>query len=142
MKERDRVEILQMMETFYTSPAVFTNGSMEIYEADFAACISTSPYLSGYVFEENDEILGYAMIAKSFSTEFGKPCIWIEDLYMKPQHRGKGIGSAFFQFIETQFSNCIVRLEAEEENHRAVALYQSCGYEILPYLELKKVLGE
>jgi GNAT superfamily N-acetyltransferase len=142
MKETDRVEILQMMETFYTSPAVFTNGSKKIYEADFAACISDSPYIAGYVFEENNEILGYAMIAKSFSTEFGKPCIWIEDLYMKPQHRGKGIGTAFFQYVEHQFSDCVLRLEAEEDNHRAIALYQSCGYEILPYLELKKILGD
>ena len=30
------------------------------------------------MFEENGQIQGYAMAAKSFSTEFGRPCIWVD----------------------------------------------------------------
>ena len=132
--------VLEMMRVFYTSPAVLSNGSEEIFQNDIDNCIGESPYLEGYVFEENGEIQGYSMLAKSFSTEFGLPCIWIEDLYFKPEHRGKGLGGQFFSYIEKKYPNTIMRLEAEEENERAIHVYKKCGYEVLPYLELKKII--
>ena len=138
MVESDRAAVMDMMQTFYSSPAVLTNGSAEIFEADIDACVSDSPYAEGYVFEDGGEIIGYGMLAKSFSTEFGKPCIWIEDLYIKEPHRGMGIGSAFFNMISEKYPNYLLRLEAEEENERAIAVYKKNGFEVLPYLEMKK----
>ena len=93
MQPADKEAVLAMMEVFYASPAVFSNGSATIYSSDFEACVSDNPYLEGYMFEENGQIQGYAMTAKSFSTEFGRPCIWVEDLYIKEAFRGTGIGS-------------------------------------------------
>ena len=137
MTARDKENVLEMMRVFYASPAVLTDGSEEIFENDIETCVSGSPYLEGYILEDGD-IQGYAMIAKSFSTEFGKPCIWIEDIYIKEECRGKGIGSLFFNFITEKYAGCLFRLEAEEENVRAIALYKKCGFEGLPYLEMKK----
>lgn len=138
MKEADRAQILAMMRVFYASPAVLSNGSEAIFEADFNACVGDSPYLEGYVFENGEEIQGYAMTAKSFSTEFGKPCIWIEDLYVKDDYRGQGIGSQFLRFIESKYPDAVLRLEVEAENERALRVYKACGYEELPYMEMKK----
>ena len=138
MEEKDRHAVTRMMRDFYSSPAVFTNGSEEIFEADFNACIGESPFIEGYVFEGDGEIMGYAMIAKSFSTEFGKPCIWIEDLYIKDEYRGLGIGKAFMEFIADKYDGCVIRLEAEEENERAIKLYEKCGFNVLPYVEMIK----
>ena len=42
------------------------------------------------------------------------------------------------EFILNNYKDCIYRLEAEEENTRAVALYKKCGFNVLPYLEMKK----
>ena len=138
MVESDRAAVMDMMQTFYSSPAVLTNGSAEIFEADIDACVSDSPYAEGYVFEDGGEVIGYGMLAKSFSTEFGKPCIWIEDLYIKKPYRGMGIGSAFFNMISEKYPDHLFRLEAEEENERAIAVYKKNGFEVLPYLEMKK----
>ena len=138
MEEKDRKQVLEMMRVFYASPAVWSNGSEEIFEADFTACISDSPFLEGYIFESAEEIQGYAMVAKSFSTEFGKPCIWIEDIYVKDAYRGLGIGSYFLKYIESKYSDAILRLEVEAENERAVNVYQKCGFEVIPYMEMKK----
>lgn len=131
-------EVIEMMRVFYASAAVYTNGSEEIFFNDVENCINENPYLEGYVFVEDDIVLGYAMLAKSFSTEFGKPCIWIEDLYLKPEYRGKNIGTEFFQFIEKKYRNVIFRLEVEEENKRAIYVYKKNGFEVLPYMEMKK----
>ena len=61
-----------------------------------------NPYLDGYIFAAPDsgEIQGYGMVAKSFSTEFGKPCAWIEDIYIKDSYRGLGIGSRFIEHVK------------------------------------------
>lgn len=138
MTEADRGELLRMMRIFYASPAVSTNGSEEIFRADIDHCLSDDPYLEGYVLTEGDATVGYAMIAKSFSTEFGKRCIWIEDLYLKPSHCEKGYGTQFLQFIAAQYPDAILRLEVEAENARAVHVYRKNGFGELPYVEMKK----
>ena len=138
MKKEHAEAVMEMMRTFYNSPAVHTNGSEEIYRADVENCINDNPYIEGYVFVDEDEIAGYGMLAKSFSTEFGKPCIWIEDIYLKPEHCNKGFGTKFLHFVERKYSDAILRLEAEEENERAVHVYKKFGFEILPYMEMKK----
>ena len=138
MEEQDRQSVLEMMRMFYASPAVSTNGSEEIFQTDIDCCVEGSPYLEGYVFLQAGEVAGYGMLAKSFSTEFGKRCIWIEDLYIKSEFRGLGIGSRFLGFIEEKYPNSIFRLEAEAENERALHVYKKCGFEVLPYIELKK----
>ena len=138
MIEKDKENIIDMMRIFYASPAVLSNGSEEIFASDVENCVNDSPYLEGFVFENEEEIQGYGMIAKSFSTEFGKPCIWIEDLYLKPEYRGLGIGSMFFEYLEKTYTDHIFRLEVEEENERAIHVYKKNGFDVLPYMEMKK----
>ncbi len=138
MTREDRAAVLEMMRVFYASPAVLSNGSEEIFENDIENCVNDSPYLEGYIIENAGHIQGYGMVAKSFSTEFGKPCIWIEDLYIKDAFRGLGIGKVFLDYIADKYAGCLLRLEVEEENQRAMKLYRKCGFEVLPYVEMKK----
>ena len=67
MQPADKEAVLAMMEVFYASPAVLSNGSAAIFSSDFEACINDNPYLEGYMFEENGQIQGYAMAAKEMS---------------------------------------------------------------------------
>ncbi len=138
MEKEDKACVLEMMRVFYASPAVLSNGSEEIFLNDIENCVNDSPYLEGYIVEDAGEIQGYAMVAKSYSTEFGKPCIWIEDLYMKEACRGSGLGSAVLQFITDRYPGCLFRLEVEEENARAIEVYKKNGFAVLPYREMKK----
>lgn len=138
MVQADTEDMLGMMRVFYASSAVFSNGSDEIFKNDIAGCIGDCPYLDGYVFEEGANILGYTMIAKSFSAEMGKPCIWIEDLYIKPEARGMGIGNEFMEYIKQKYPDYAMCLEVEEENQNAIRLYKKYGFEIWPYTEMKK----
>lgn len=140
MEERDAEAVLDMMKVFYASPAVLHKASEEVLRRDIADCISDMPFVDGYVFDIMGRIAGYSMVANSYSTEFGGRCIWVEDLYMKPEFRGMGLGTAFFQFLEDEYAGIAVRfrLEAEEENTGAIALYKKCGYEILPYVQMSR----
>ena len=82
--------------------------------------------------------MGYSMLAKSFSTEFGKPCIWIEDLFLKKESRGMGLGSAFLKFVGEKYPDSLHRLEVEKENEPAMKTYMKSGFEEIPYTEMKR----
>ena len=138
MREDDRTTLLNMMRVFYSSDAVATNGSEEIFSADIDACVGDNPYLEGYVLDRDGEIIGYTMLAKSFSTEYGRPCIWIEDLYVVESYRKQGLGTRLLSFVEEKYPSALLRLEVEEENERAIGVYKSCGFDFMPYLEMKK----
>ena len=137
MTAEDKACVIEMMRVFYASPAVLSNGSEEIFINDVENCINESPYLEGYIFEDSKKVQGYAMVAKSFSTEFGRTCMWIEDLYIKNEYRGLGRGSKFFDYIKNRYPDAILRLEVEKENERAVKVYEKNGFHVLPYMEMK-----
>ena len=131
-------QVIEMMRVFYSSDAVYTNGSEQIFISDVENCINDSPYLEGYVFEDEGRLVGYGMLAKSFSTEFGKRCIWIEDIYVIPEYRSQGIGTRFLKEVEHKYPDCLLRLEAEPENTSALRVYKKCGFGTLPYIEFVK----
>lgn len=138
MEDRDRTQVLEMMRVFYTSEAVMTNGSEEIFNNDISECVSDSPFAEGFVFTDTDDkhLLGYAMLAHSFSTEYGIHCVWIEDIYLREEARGKGLASEFFDHVRSAYPEALHRLEAEHENLHAVEVYKSQGFEEMPYTEL------
>ena len=49
--------------------------------------------------EFEQKVVGQALFFKNFSTFLGKPGIYLEDLYVKPDMRGKGIGKALLDKI-------------------------------------------
>ncbi len=138
MRAADTEAVLVMMQTFYTSPAVHTSGSEAIFRADIARCVEGDPYVEGFVFEDGDTLLGYAMLARSYSTEFGRHCIWLEDLYLTETARGLGLSTRFMAFLDERYPEAILRLEVEEENERAVHVYRKAGFDFLPYQEMVK----
>ena len=136
MQPRDRESVLAMMRVFYASPAVLSDGSEAVFQADLDACLNPDCPAQGYLFEEGGRPVGYAMTVRSFSTEFGRRCLWIEDLYLDPAHRHQGAGSAFIQRMRREHPGWLIRLEVERENAKAVAAYRKNGMQELPYLEM------
>ena len=132
----DKKIVIDMMRNFYSSPALLTNGSEKIFESNLENCLKNSPYLEGFVFVAENKIVGYGMLAKSFSTEFGGECVWIEDIYLEKNFRGQGFGTKFIQYVKKNYPEKILRLEAEKENLNAIAVYKKFGFKELPYLEL------
>ena len=153
MQPEDREEVLAMMRVFYDSPALLTNVPDEVLARDVDACLGDSPYVEGLILEslcsngagstdgQAAAIAGYSMLAKSFSTEFGGPCIWIEDLYLKPEYRSKGAGSILLAYVKNNYDAVITRLEVETENVNAVAAYRKAGYGVLGYTEMYHLTG-
>ena len=139
MTKQDKPELLKMMRVFYDSPAVEHTASNEILEKDIDDCLSDMPYLEGFVIEDKNKIIGYAMTAVSYTTEYGGICIWLEDLYLKPEYRHSGIAGELFKFIENYYPDAVrFKLEVEPENEFAVKAYQKYGYHVSPYFLMTK----
>lgn len=135
MNKYDKVEVIEMMRNFYNSSALYTNGSEDIFQANFDNSVKINPYLESYIILENNKIIGYSILAKSYSTEFGRECIWFEDLYLKKSYRHKGIIPDFIKYIKDKYKDKLFRLEVEQENTHAVHVYEKEGFKILPYRE-------
>jgi len=138
MTAGDRDAVLTMMRDFYDSDALLTTPADDVLVNDFAECTGDSPYATGYIIEADGEIAGFGMAAHSYSTEFGGRCLWLEDLYFKPEYRGRGLGTAYFKFIESEYADkvAVIRLEVEHDNEGAIRNYTRNGYTELPYLEM------
>lgn len=64
-------------------------------EADFgAALFSARPSAEVVIAEQDGQSVGFALFFPTFSTFVGKPGLWLEDLFVLPEHRGHGVGKA------------------------------------------------
>ena len=138
LQSSDFDRVLAMMEVFYASDALLIHPETAVLCKTLTDALRGSPYLEAFGFEEKGVLVGYGMVAMSYSTEAGGLCAWIEDIYIEPEHRGKGFGSSFLDFVWQRYRDRVVRirLEAEPENARAMAVYRKAGFEILGYTQL------
>ncbi len=74
----------------------------------------------------NGGLAGHALWFRTFSTFLGKTGIWLEDLYVRPEHRRKGLATALVDHLRRQTDG---RLEWEvlEWNQPAMDFYQRLG---------------
>ena len=69
--------------------------AVEATQADLVAALfppSATPTAHAHVAEVDGEVVGMAVWFVSFSTWTGRNGIWLEDLYVEPEHRGTGLG--------------------------------------------------
>ena len=140
IEEKDREIYLAMTRKFYASDAVLEPVPNENFEKTFDLLMKGSPFADGFVFTQGENVVGYALLARTWSQEAGGEVIWIEEIYLEPEARGAGYGSAFFRFLEEDYAPEAkrFRLEVEKENEGAVSLYERLGFEFFPYDQMKK----
>lgn len=132
--ENDKAKYMEYVNIFYNSDAVLHPVPKENFENTFNELMSSSAYAECFMLEEENKPVGYCLIAKTFSQEAGGMVIWIEELYVEPDYRSKGIGTKVFDFLKANYPEAKrLRLEAEEENERAIALYKRLGFTELEY---------
>jgi GNAT superfamily N-acetyltransferase len=88
---------------------------------------------------------GFALFFHSFSTFLGRPGIYLEDLYVKPKFRGRGIGRALLAHLArlAKERGC-GRLEwaVLDWNEPAIKLYKSIGAVPMDEWTVYRVTGE
>ena len=77
------------------------------------------------------EVAGYVVIAFGFSVEFRGRDAFIDELFVKDEYRGRGLGTAAVAFAEGVCRERGVRalhLEVERKNARAQSVYRRAGF--------------
>ncbi len=72
------------------------------------------------------EITGFALYFTTFSTFLGRPGIWLEDLFVRPQHRGRGHGSDLLQALR-RLTDGRLEWAVLDWNAEAIEFYESIG---------------
>jgi ribosomal protein S18 acetylase RimI-like enzyme len=82
---------------------------------------------------------GFASINWGFSTSKGQPIVRVQDLFVLPAHRRRGIANALLQHLAAlarQHGANRLQLETDTQNIPARALYSTFGFEWLPDKEI------
>jgi GNAT superfamily N-acetyltransferase len=88
---------------------------------------------------------GFALFFTNFSTFLAKPGLYLEDLFVKPAHRGRGLGKALLRHVARLANErgC-GRLEwtVLDWNQPAIQFYASLGARTLPDWRICRLTGE
>ena len=135
----DKSIYIQMSNIFYGSDAVDHIVPQKCFECTFdRCCTKNDPYVRGLIIEYGGEVAGYALLSFTYSNEVGGMVLLVEEAYINPDFRGKGIISKFFAFLESEYSGKIkrYRLEVTENNRHAIEIYEHFGYKKLEYVQM------
>jgi ribosomal protein S18 acetylase RimI-like enzyme len=83
------------------------------------------------VLAETPALVGYGVLVLGYSIEFGGIDAFVDELYVAPAHRGKGLGSRLLDALEDAARRggaVAVHLEVDDDNGRAQSLYARRGY--------------
>jgi GNAT superfamily N-acetyltransferase len=91
---------------------------------------SPQPAAGAFLARRGSDLAGYAIYYFTFSSFVGRPGIWLDDVYVRPQFRGQGLGRAFFRAVaQVGVERKCGRFEwtALNWNEKALGFYRKLG---------------
>jgi len=115
-------------------------------EADIEAALAGERKVIDVVLADYEgEAAGFALYFYSFSTFLGRPGIYLEDLFVRPHLRGKGIGTALLVYLATiaRDRGC-GRLEWSvlDWNEPSIHFYRGLGAVAMDEWTVNRITGE
>ena len=89
------LELIRALATYERAPNDVTateNGLVEVL-------FDEKPSAEVLLAFENETAVGFAVFFHNFSTWLGRPGLYLEDLFVRPEHRGKGYGRALLIYL-------------------------------------------
>lgn len=125
------------------------------YEHMLNEVIATEELLQEWIFEkkkaevifamENGKEVGFALFFHNFSTFLGRAGIYLEDLYVQPEHRGKGYGKSILKKLaQIAVERGCGRLEwwCLDWNQPSIDFYLSLGAEPMKDWTVYRIAGD
>ncbi|MYN68216.1 MAG: GNAT family N-acetyltransferase [Acidobacteria bacterium] len=115
-------------------------------EADIErALFGERPCAEAVIARIGDEAVGFALFFQSFSTFVGRPGLYLEDLYVRPPHRGHGIGRrllAHLAHIAVERGCGRFEWSVLDWNELAIASYRRAGAVPMDEWTVYRLTGE
>jgi GNAT superfamily N-acetyltransferase len=115
-------------------------------EADLkTALFGARPHAECVIAELGGKPAGFALFFHNFSTFLAKPGIYLEDLYVKSELRGKGVGRALLAHLASlavrrgcgRFEWAVL-----DWNEPAIKFYQSLGAKMMEDWKINRLTGK
>ncbi|HEY6881704.1 MAG TPA: GNAT family N-acetyltransferase [Polyangiales bacterium] len=103
------------------------------------------PVIECLVADRAGKLVGFALFFVSFSTFLGKPGLYLEDLYVQPAERGRGVGTRLMtQLAQFAVARGYGRFEWSvlDWNSKAIAFYEKLGAAVMPEWRICRVSGD
>ena len=119
---------------------------MDASEARIAgALFADNPRLFCDIAEWDGEAVGFATWFLNFSTFRGRHGVYVEDIFVKPAQRGRGIGRALMarlaqHCVEQGYARC--EWAVLDWNAPSIAFYNSIGAQVLSEWRICRLSGE
>lgn len=121
-------------------------GEVVATEGDFVRALSSSPpEMEALIAEQDGRALGFALFFPTWSTWRGCPGIHLEDLFVLPEARGRGIGRALLARVAAvAIARGCARLEWQvlDWNEPALGFYRALGARSLDEWTAMRVDGD
>jgi GNAT superfamily N-acetyltransferase len=133
--------------------------ALAAYEKLGDACVSSEADLANALFgsrpaaealiareaQRSGPAAGFALFFHTFSTFLGRRSLWLEDLFVQPEHRGAGLGGALLAALAAlarergcgRFEWAVL-----DWNAPAIRFYESIGATVLPDWRIARMTGE
>ena len=119
---------------------------MQADEAQLAEALFDGPRVAEALLAElGGEVVGFAVFFHNFSTFVGRKGLYLEDLYVRPHARRRGVGRALITFVaKIAVERRCGRFEWSvlDWNTRAIDFYRSLGAVALDDWTVQRVTGE
>ena len=155
--------IIVRMNTFSITPAARADApaihalvrELAVYEKLEHLMVSTPAYFERELFDkgaviecivakEDERAVGFALFFHNFSTFLGRKGLYLEDLYIKPECRGRGYGKALLVHLAKLAveRNC-GRFEWSvlDWNTPSIEFYEAMGAKVLPEWRIVRATG-
>ena len=105
---------------------------------------SARPVAEAQVAEADGEVVGFALFFTNFSTFLAKPGLYLEDLYVRPALRGRGIGAALLTrlgAIAVERGYGRFEWSVLDWNENAIRFYEKMGATVMPDWRICRLTG-
>jgi GNAT superfamily N-acetyltransferase len=109
------------------------------------ALFGERPAAEALIAQLGSEVVGYALFFPTFSSFLAKQGVWLEDLFVRPAHRGVGVGKALLATVAASTrERGGERLEwaALDWNELALGFYRRIGAQTMGEWITHRLVGE
>jgi GNAT superfamily N-acetyltransferase len=127
---RHKPQVLSMMRGLYAEDQAASPVDPSLFPRTIDFLLTQRARGRIILFEEDQSLRGYALLIPYWSNEFGGTLLFVDEIFVLPEARRRGIAKAFFQFLDEQkpYDAVALALEVTPANAAARRLYQSLGF--------------
>nr|WKN37454.1 GNAT family N-acetyltransferase [Tunicatimonas sp. TK19036] len=125
----DQEIVLNLMSDFYAIDGYPFDRNKS--QKNYQALLANESLGRLWLIKNDNNVIGYLVLAFGFSFEYGGRDAFIDELYLKEEYRGKGLGEQTIDFVNQEAKSLGIKalhLEVERHNERGNQLYRKKGF--------------